>query len=262
MSHITRWMIRCMLVSCLNGNVAAQSLLVIRIGQKQYQVPVLILKKDNPVLRIKITVPGNGETEELTGMVFSTNGTSAVKDIQQARLYYAGNDSAAGRTGSLEQAKLFGTAGKVSQEILITGSQSLAPGDHYFWLSYELTNKADMMHVVDANCITVSFGKRTIRAEPGKDKIRQRIGIAVRQHMQDSIHTHRIPGITTTKTGTLLAVYDARRESARDLQGNIDIGLSRSVDGGNTWEKMRVAMDMHTWGGLPENSTAFQMQTF
>lgn len=252
MSRITRWLVGSMLFTGFYGTVTAQLLPEVRISQKQYQVPVLILKKDNPILRIKITVPGNGEKEELTGMIFSTSGTSAIKDIQQARLYYSGSDSGAVRSGSFQQANLFGTAGKVSEKISIKGSQSLPFGDHYFWLSYELTGKADMMHVVDANCITVSMGKRTINPEPGTDKIRQRIGIAIRQHMQDSVHTHRIPGITTTKIGTLLAVYDARRESARDLQGNIDIGLSRSVDGGNTWEKIRVAMDMHTWGGLPE----------
>src|SRR5690606_27004095 len=46
--------------------------------------------------------------------------------------------------------------------------------------------------------------------------------------------------------------YDVRRESGRDLQGNMDIGISRSLDEGNTWEPMQIAMDMGTYGGLPE----------
>jgi sialidase-1 len=33
----------------------------------------------------------------------------------------------------------------------------------------------------------------------------------------------------------------------------MDIGLSRSVDGGKTWEKPRSIMDMGTFGGLPED---------
>jgi sialidase-1 len=60
------------------------------------------------------------------------------------------------------------------------------------------------------------------------------------------------PGLATTNKGTLLAVYDARRQSSRDLQGDMDIGVSRSTDGGNTWEPMRIGLDMKEWGGLPQ----------
>lgn len=66
-------------------------------------------------------------------------------------------------------------------------------------------------------------------------------------------HTFRIPGIVRTNTGTLLAVYDMRYTSRRDLQGHMDIGLSRSTDGGRTWAPPRPIMDMATWGGLPED---------
>jgi sialidase-1 len=43
-----------------------------------------------------------------------------------------------------------------------------------------------------------------------------------------------------------------RRREGRDLQEDIDIGLSRSTDGGQTWEEPRVIMDMGTFGGLPQ----------
>jgi len=66
-------------------------------------------------------------------------------------------------------------------------------------------------------------------------------------------HTFRIPAIAVTNDGTLLAVYDMRYRSRRDLQGHMDIGLSRSTDGGKTWEKPRPIMDMRTFGGLPED---------
>src|SRR3546814_7639609 len=52
--------------------------------------------------------------------------------------------------------------------------------------------------------------------------------------------------------GTRLDVFDARRDTGRDLQGDIDIGLHRSTDGGNSWEPIRIPMDMGEWGGLPE----------
>ena len=66
-------------------------------------------------------------------------------------------------------------------------------------------------------------------------------------------HTFRIPGIAKTNDGTLLAVYDMRYTSRRDLQAHIDIGLSRSTDGGQTWERPRPIMDMGEYGGLPQD---------
>lgn len=73
---------------------------------------------------------------------------------------------------------------------------------------------------------------------------RQRLGIAVRDSGDDGVHTYRIPGLATTIKGTLIGVYDIRRRSGRDLPGDIDVGMSRSTDGGQSWEPMRVIMDM------------------
>ena len=70
---------------------------------------------------------------------------------------------------------------------------------------------------------------------------------------QFDCHTFRIPAMATTNKGTLLAVYDLRYKSRRDLQGHMDIGLSRSTDGGETWARPIPIMDMKKFGGLPED---------
>ena len=70
---------------------------------------------------------------------------------------------------------------------------------------------------------------------------------------QFDCHTFRIPAMATTNPGTLLAVYDMRYNSRRDLQGHMDIGLSRSTDGGETWARPVPIMDMKKFGGLPED---------
>ena len=72
------------------------------------------------------------------------------------------------------------------------------------------------------------------------------------QQREDGVHTYRIPALATTPKGTLLCVYDMRRRMGRDLQEDIDTGLSRSTDGGRTWESVRVIMDMGQYGGLPQ----------
>ena len=70
---------------------------------------------------------------------------------------------------------------------------------------------------------------------------------------QFECHTFRIPAMVATNKGTLLGVYDMRYTSSRDLQGHMDIGLSRSTDGGNNWARPVSIMDMKKYGDLPED---------
>lgn len=79
------------------------------------------------------------------------------------------------------------------------------------------------------------------------------IEIALRKHGDQGVDTYRIPGLVTTNNGSLIAVYDVRRNGAVDLQEDVDIGMNRSTDGGETWEPMKIIMDMCEWGGLPED---------
>ena len=80
-----------------------------------------------------------------------------------------------------------------------------------------------------------------------------RFAAKLRSAGQDNCNTYRIPGLITTNKATLIAVYDNRYNSSKDLQEDIDIGMSRSTDGGETWEPMKVIMDMGTYRGLPQN---------
>lgn len=66
----------------------------------------------------------------------------------------------------------------------------------------------------------------------------------------DGVASYRIPALVTSRKGTLIAAYDCRWKNSTDLQGDIDVGVSRSLDGGKTWEPMIIAMDMGEWGGL------------
>ena len=59
----------------------------------------------------------------------------------------------------------------------------------------------------------------------------------------DSVREYRIPGLVTTRKGTLLALCDARVEKTGDAPNNIDLALKRSLDGGDTWERMKIVVD-------------------
>lgn len=59
----------------------------------------------------------------------------------------------------------------------------------------------------------------------------------VRGH--EGYDTYRIPSITVTTKGTVLAVCEGRKNSSVD-SGDIDIVLKRSEDNGKTWSKQQV----------------------
>lgn len=58
----------------------------------------------------------------------------------------------------------------------------------------------------------------------------------------EGYNTFRIPSLLTTKSGTLLAFAEGRKNSAAD-NGNIDLVLKRSFDQGRTWQPLQIVCD-------------------
>ncbi len=67
--------------------------------------------------------------------------------------------------------------------------------------------------------------------------------VVVRRAGDDDSQSYRIPGLTVTPRGTLIACFDIRWQGAGDLPATIDVGARRSSNGGLTWEKMIIAID-------------------
>ncbi len=232
----------------------------------QLQVPVLKYREHNPVLQIKVVVNGDSPSNVITSVTVHTEGTDDLDDIKAVRLFYMERDSlwikyetTPEKAGNIldplynELSPLqFGPDMKPAPSITFKGDQLLEPGNNYFWVMVEIAENANLHHKVNAGCSRIKIsGGNAIK--PGADlPVKQRIGVAVRKHMDDRVDTYRVPGLATTTKGTLLATYDVRHINSHDLQGDIDIGLSRSTDGGNTWEPMRIVHDMGTWGDLPQ----------
>ncbi|MEI6755124.1 MAG: sialidase family protein [Paludibacter sp.] len=223
----------------------------ITISQEQYQVPVLKGKTENRLLRLKINVNGT-KPATVSSFKFNLSGTTSLNDIKQLKLYNCKSDTTTNGYLNLYVAKLFGTVQTITENIEFSGVQQLNQGANYFWLIVELNTGADLLNEADVSCTAAVINDISLTPLPEPKNIRQKFGIALRQHNDDNVHTYRIPGLTTSKNKTLLAVYDVRRDKGADLQGNINIGLSRSTDGGNTWQPMQIVLDMKTWGGLPE----------
>ena len=58
---------------------------------------------------------------------------------------------------------------------------------------------------------------------------------------QETYHTYRIPAMTVTNAGTLLAFAEGRKHGRSDA-GEIDIVLKRSFDNGITWQPMQLVV--------------------
>ncbi len=228
-------------------NRADNADLTLSVGQ--LQIPVLLNREDNPVLSMCIEVKDEKQSFSVQEIKLSMAGTTRLEDIELVRIFYTKADSI------FNTSQKYGEIIPDEKNIKITGDWELKPGRNYFWVSYKLKSDADLLHKVDASCEEIILGSG-IKLKPNLNSsaITMRIGVALRQPWDDGVHTYRIPGLATTQKGTLLGIYDVRRTKAagRDLQGDIDIGLCRSTDGGQTWAPMRIILDKGIWGSLPQ----------
>lgn len=211
-------------------------------------LPVLTGKKYNPVQKIRLIRDSTGFNREeyiLEKVTLSLEGTTDISDIDKVMLFRTGEND------KLETDHPVGEVQPTATKITFSNHFTITEDTTILWVSVTLKKSIDLSHKIKIRCeeIVTDRGKLKILPHDAKEL---RAGVALRQHGQDGVHTSRIPGLATSKKGTLMAIYDARYESARDLQGHMDIALNRSFDGGRTWDPMQVVLDRKEWGGMPE----------
>lgn len=256
---------------------------------QQVNSPLLLDRSDNVLVRLRVKVD---EPSVFRGvrLALSLEGVGDVRGsttdvVKAVRLFYAGTEApqrasgffmapvgylssgtpgrtlAANPSYSLVQSEVKGPKG----EVMLASGQPLFAGIHYFWVSVQLQAKAPLTAKLSASVVSVSLEKRVslngadalevaeaVLQQVGQKPPFYRLGVGVRHAGNDGSAAFRIPGLVTSNKGTLLGVYDVRYNNSADLQEHVDIGLSRSTNGGQSWEKMRIIMDMGTFGGLPE----------
>ena len=230
-------------VFIVGAQVLTQSGLSVEAYAPEY--PVLAGKKYNPVFRMHVRRT-NEKSSELRKVSVDVSQSTALKDIEKITIFYTGDQP------GFSSDKIFAETDDVSNQVELSNELILEDSSHYFWLSITLSEEVDIDHVVNAFITEVEIDNEKISIDPDETSTTKRLGVALRQAMDEGVHTYRIPGLATTNEGTLIAVYDIRRNSSVDLQEDIDVGMSRSTDGGKTWESMKVIMDKGTWGNRPE----------
>jgi sialidase-1 len=74
------------------------------------------------------------------------------------------------------------------------------------------------------------------------------------------VNTYRIPALVQTRKGTLIAIVDARHDSARDLPARISLVERRSFDGGKTWSAPKTIREVKE-GGVGDASLLVDRDT-
>lgn len=210
----------------------------------------------NAYLRIAVQVFSGNAVQDYRNIQCSIN-QAGLANIKQLNVYYCGeNFSATNLVGSIIPS---------SASFNLPVTMSLSPGMHYIWISAVLKDEVALLDKIELHAEKlIDASSKTLTINQGSSNYVKRIGVAVRKAGDNNVNTYRIPGITTTDKGTLIAVYDIRYAGSGDLPGNIDVGMSRSADGGLTWEPMKVIMDMgapHENNGVGDPAILFDPVT-
>lgn len=236
---------------------------------RETRIPLLIERQDNVLFYFRLDAR---ESRMLDDVVLKFGKDVNLSEIQSVKLYYSGTEAlqdrdkkrfapvnyisshtpgktlAANPSYSIMKARV----DNLKHEIVLKGDQKLFPGINYFWISLQMKPGASLTSKVTVDVASVTLdGKQAILDVVSAKNIEHRMGVGVRHAGDDNSAAFRIPGLVTTNKGTLLGVYDVRYNSSVDLQEHVDVGLSRSTDGGKTWEKMRLPLAFGEFDGLP-----------
>lgn len=237
---------------------------------QETQIPILLERQDNVLFRLRLEA---GPDETLDEVALKFTPATELKHIGAVKLYYSGTEAL-----QVKDARRFAPVEYISShtpgetlaanpsysilksevkaldkdEVVLKGGQKLFPGINYFWVSLQMQPDAPLSAKVSADITSVKLNGAEAKVEVVSARgIVHRMGVGVRHAGDDGSKAFRIPGLVTTNKGTLLGVYDVRYNNAADLQEHVDVGLSRSTDGGRTWEKMRLPLTFGETGGLP-----------
>lgn len=210
-----------------------------KIRLSQQYIPVL-KGVDNLVLELSLDLTGPVELKEIQ---IDIKGNEAIEGILIHQLMGEGDQ---------EQKIPLAAMVELKPINYISIDKKLTDGIHRFSISLIPKPEASLLEKINVDIPEITLGSKKYRPQVTNGPLMPlRLATRLRHHGDDGVHSFRIPGLVTTPQGTLIAVYDVRRNGSTDLQGDIDVGMNRSTDGGKTWEPMKIIMDMEEWGDKP-----------
>ena len=239
------------------------------VAVRETRIPVLIERQDNELFNLRIDAT---QSQVLNDVKLSFGKEVNLNEIEAVKLYYGETESSE-KKGKTYFAPVdyipSNTPGKTlaanpsysilkaevkapKRDVVLKVDQKLYPGVNYFLVSLQMKPTASVLAKVSVEMTGVTMDNRTAPVKVVRKADTHYMGVGVRHAGDDGVAAYRIPGLATSNKGTLLGVYDVRHNNSADLQEYVEIGLSRSTDGGQTWEKMRIPMSFGEHEGLPK----------
>ena len=214
-----------------------------REGERMTSVTVDLPQADQPYVRaVRIFYTGT------TSMLVSRSASSG---LAHAAAEYGGGQTIFDNPA---YAILLAEETNPGTSVTLNFDQELFPWTNYFYVSFSIADTTPLARRFTPTITKVAFnGGQFAQLHRDHKADGHRPAVSVRTAGNDGVHSYRIPGLATTPAGTLLGVYDVRNHNSIDLQEDIQVGLSRSTDGGQTWEPMRRIIDMTGYGSLPRS---------
>jgi sialidase-1 len=255
LSTLVIWIL---LLSTVGADAQPSGQATVEISVDQLSYPAWAGSGTQPLFRIRVDVPDRFGAIEARSMDVRWGGATAPFP-DSVQIYYTAGEPAFNNRQLLGKSPV---RQHVWKQPLV---RSLAPGIHFFWLCADIRGGTDLSSgiLLESVRMNVLEGGKT-RDLAWSGRIVKRVGSIVAKGGADNVHTYRIPGIVATDKGTLIAVYDIRYKNSADLPGDIDVGMSRSIDGGVTWEKTKVIMDMgepHQENGVGDPAILYDAAT-
>ena len=244
-----------LLILCMPQVFAAQA---VTVSSSSPVVPVLKGLESNQLLRLRIYISAGQQGIPFHKISARLNATGLAA-VEKIDLYFTDAEPFFAEKNKLA------TVIPSAIDLNIPVKLILKPGLHYIWFSAKLKASANIDSKIEfhVNQVEGLNSKKYTVTEEGT-AYSKRLGIAVKRGGENGINTFRIPGMVTTDRGTLITVYDIRYSKSGDLPGNIDVGMSRSTDGGKNWQPMKVVMDMgapHENNGVGDPAVLFDPVT-
>jgi len=212
----------------------------------EQRVPLLAGRNNEPSLAVKFSLTAGQEPLVLKSAEVTLAPGSRTAGVASVSVSYQGS----AHDPSLDP--LLGNAPIEGSGAILKVRRELDTGIHFIRFGFLLKENPDLLTALDVASLRLTFENHVdIVVKPAGHYV-WRPALVLRGAGQDNCDTYRIPGLVTTREGTLIAVYDNRYNNSKDLQEDIDVGMSRSTDGGQSWEPMRVIMDLGEWGGRPQ----------
>ncbi len=226
----------------------------------QGKVSTGIGNTNQPIVRATIQISGLEGNVEFQGVKGAFSGTNK-EDITNVKAYFAANerelfvDPERKMQWREENGEQFGQTVTLAADgtFTITGNKTLAPGNSYLWITYDIAETAKEGNTVDAVITAYTIDGEEIAENNGNPAHSVTIFLsegAVLMPMDKGSLYYRIPAITVTKDGKrLVTLTDDRKNHNSDLPSHCYLVAQYSEDNGRTWsDPVTVAGTAETGG--------------